>query len=137
MRKYIDKDYIYNRDGGTCVLCGRQLRRNHFSVDHYYPKSAGGTYDVFNLVSACKKCNQRKKSMIPDDYEAVTIKLFKEAVKDKKVMLMNNKTYCYSKLLELIEHVYGVTIENGVVIFNSVDRLFYVKQNKIVQVRPL
>jgi len=137
MRKYIDKDYIYNRDGGACVLCGRQLRRNNFSVDHYFPKSAGGTYDVFNLVSACKKCNQRKKSMIPVDYEAVAIKLFKEAVKDKKVMLTNNKIYCHSKLLELIEHVQGVTTDNGVVIFNSAELIFYVRQNKIVQVRPL
>ena len=50
------RQYILNRDGYTCVLCGQPA----ISVDHIIPRSRGGTDEEHNLQSMCRDCNSRK-----------------------------------------------------------------------------
>lgn len=62
-----------------CVYCGKEnLKVSHWSTkknkndlkmlataDHFWAKSiGGGAYDVTNLVPACHRCNQKKRSAI-------------------------------------------------------------------------
>jgi len=59
------RENILNRDKHTCQYCGSQPRGNELTLDHIIPKSRGGKNTWENLVSACKKCNQKKGSRTP------------------------------------------------------------------------
>ena len=51
------KQMIKDRDNNRCVFCGS---RDRLEVDHIIPAAIGGTNDVSNLQTLCKKCNRRK-----------------------------------------------------------------------------
>ena len=58
---------IMLRDAYTCQYCGSTPGRNLLTVDHVHPRSRGGSHDWVNLVTACKRCNQKKGSMTPSE----------------------------------------------------------------------
>lgn len=54
---------LYLRDGLACVYCGLDLRDAapaDVTLDHLLPRSAGGTNDATNLVTACRSCNSAR-----------------------------------------------------------------------------
>lgn len=51
---------IFERDDYTCTYCGS--RGQKLECDHVIPVSAGGSNGDENLVTACKPCNQSKRS---------------------------------------------------------------------------
>ncbi len=62
---------IYDRNGGSCHLCGQRLafrnygkkgKRGAWEVDHSVAKARGGTNRQNNLRSACISCNRSKKA---------------------------------------------------------------------------
>lgn len=55
------------RDAYTCQYCGETPGQHHLTVDHVTPRSRGGSHDWVNLVTACKRCNQKKGSLTPDE----------------------------------------------------------------------
>ncbi|HZH93135.1 MAG TPA: HNH endonuclease [Tissierellaceae bacterium] len=85
-RKTLDKKYIYIRDGQKCFYCGKALKPGQMTLDHYQPRSKGGTDDYFNLVSCCRLCNKYKKNKIPVDKEKIHLELFHRAWKDKRII---------------------------------------------------
>jgi len=48
-----------------CYLCGKNLTKDNATVDHYMPKSKGGSGKKENLRIACKNCNVKKDSKLP------------------------------------------------------------------------
>lgn len=48
------------RDQNTCQYCGKIYESEKLTLDHVVPKSRGGKNIWKNLVTACKKCNQKK-----------------------------------------------------------------------------
>ncbi len=52
------RDEVFARDGYTCQYCGD--RGTSLQCDHIIPVSRGGSNDLTNLQTACKKCNQSK-----------------------------------------------------------------------------
>ena len=58
-----DED-IFQRDGFRCVYCdfdGRDFKGwAYLQVDHFKPRSLGGTDDPTNLVTSCIVCNHMK-----------------------------------------------------------------------------
>ena len=58
---------IMLRDAYTCQYCGDTPGRNQLTVDHVLPRSRGGGHDWQNLVTACRRCNQKKGSMTPSE----------------------------------------------------------------------
>lgn len=101
MHHPIDKPYIYRREKGRCYHCQKPLVISKTTLDHYLPRSKGGTYDVFNLVSSCKRCNHYKESHVPLDVDNVHLRLFKQAVIDKKIVAPRFATY--SQLCLMVE----------------------------------
>lgn len=77
------------------------------TLDHYQPRIRGGTSDYFNLVSCCRRCNRYKGTVIPEDVEELQLKLFKKAVKDKKIEfgISNMKKEHLLKLAEMVEKI--------------------------------
>lgn len=58
---------IFSRDNYTCQYCGKT--GIPMTVDHIIPVERDGTDDDDNLITACRKCNKRKGSMMPDEWE--------------------------------------------------------------------
>jgi len=48
---------VWERDNFTCRHCGK---RKNLTVDHIYPEVKGGTLELSNLQTLCKKCNSKK-----------------------------------------------------------------------------
>lgn len=57
---------VWERDDFTCRTCGRRTR---LSVDHIVPESAGGPTTMNNLQTLCKRCNCRKGTKGPDEWQ--------------------------------------------------------------------
>ncbi|MCL4858811.1 MAG: HNH endonuclease [Caldilineaceae bacterium] len=55
------------RDAYTCQYCAEAPGRQNLTVDHVIPRSRGGKHGWENLVTACKRCNQKKGSFTPDE----------------------------------------------------------------------
>ena len=56
---------IYERDGGICMKCGKNVDRKNFHVDHIVPISAGGDeWDLNNLELSCPECNLKKGAKV-------------------------------------------------------------------------
>ena len=52
------REYVLQRDGRTCQYCG--TRKGRIEVDHVVPRSKNGSDRVSNLVTSCRRCNQKK-----------------------------------------------------------------------------
>jgi 5-methylcytosine-specific restriction endonuclease McrA len=61
-------DELIERDGPTCVWCGRVLWRRDLSLDHVVPRSRGGHMTADNALVACRACNGRRGSRPVDAY---------------------------------------------------------------------
>ena len=58
---------VFERDAYTCAYCGE--RGGILEVDHITPISKGGSNDLENLTTACRRCNRQKKDMTTEEYE--------------------------------------------------------------------
>ncbi|MBI1920133.1 MAG: HNH endonuclease [Geobacter sp.] len=59
-----------NRVGrGICHWCGGKFPLDDLTMDHIVPIVRGGKSSRGNLVPACKECNNKKKYMLPIEWE--------------------------------------------------------------------
>jgi len=54
---------------GVCYYCGRAFSPSELTMDHKIPLSRGGRTEKINIVAACKECNNRKKYLLPAEWE--------------------------------------------------------------------
>lgn len=54
---------------GLCHWCGNSFPKDDLTMDHVVPVSRGGLSSRGNLVPACKECNNRKKYLLPIEWE--------------------------------------------------------------------
>lgn len=54
---------------GICHYCHRQVGREQLTMDHVVPLSRGGKSKKGNIVPACKECNNKKKYLLPIEWE--------------------------------------------------------------------
>jgi 5-methylcytosine-specific restriction endonuclease McrA len=55
------------RDKNQCQYCGVIEPPNDMTIDHVIPRSRGGGNTWSNLVTCCKKCNQKKRDRTPEE----------------------------------------------------------------------
>lgn len=60
---------------GRCHYCGGQVGSRALSMDHVVPLIRGGRSRRGNVVPACKECNNKKKSLLPLEWEEYLNKL--------------------------------------------------------------
>ena len=53
------RSFIFSRSEGKCVYCGAKAEE----IDHVVPRSNGGTNSTYNLVAACRSCNEKKSNL--------------------------------------------------------------------------
>jgi 5-methylcytosine-specific restriction endonuclease McrA len=64
---------------GVCHYCGRTTPARELTMDHVVPLARGGRSTKGNLVPACKACNNKKKNLLPMEWEAYIDGYKKEA----------------------------------------------------------
>ncbi len=57
------------RGEGVCHYCGRKFPPTELTMDHVVPLIRGGKSTKGNSVPACKECNNKKKHMLPIEWE--------------------------------------------------------------------
>ena len=80
----IKRQKILNKSGGICAHCGVELTLKTFTVDHYIPRSKGGSSTMDNLIPLCSKCNSDKDSKILEPliaYPYINIKYENELIR--------------------------------------------------------
>ncbi len=53
----------------VCYYCGRRVDPKELTMDHIVPLIRGGRSTKGNLVPACKDCNNKKKYLLPIEWE--------------------------------------------------------------------
>ncbi len=54
---------------GICHYCRSRTPRQELTMDHIVPLARGGSSIKSNLAAACKSCNTKKKTMLPQEWE--------------------------------------------------------------------
>lgn len=60
---------VYNKFGGRCAYCGKEIEYKDMQVDHIKPKCQGGTDNIDNLFPTCRLCNHYKRECSPQVYK--------------------------------------------------------------------
>ena len=62
----LNNQALFARDAHMCMYCGGQFSERGLSRDHILPLSRGGNDSWKNVVTACKRCNNRKAGRTPE-----------------------------------------------------------------------
>lgn len=65
---------------GKCYYCGKKVRPSELTMDHIVPLIRGGKSTRNNVVPACKECNNKKKYLLPFEWEEYLEKLKKDTL---------------------------------------------------------
>ena len=57
---------VFLRDNFTCVYCNQV--GGILECDHIIPYSAGGSNNIENLATSCRKCNRQKKDKSVEEF---------------------------------------------------------------------
>jgi 5-methylcytosine-specific restriction endonuclease McrA len=68
------------RAEGICYFCRRRFPAKELTMDHLVPIIRGGKSSKGNIVPSCKECNNRKKHMLPLEWEEYLESLKKEEI---------------------------------------------------------
>lgn len=51
-----------------CPYCMGEFALSKATIDHLVPQSRGGVSEPYNMVWCCKRCNNEKGSLTPEEY---------------------------------------------------------------------
>ena len=73
------------RDGMSCAICNKKFKSNsEVTLDHWMPRSAGGTDEISNLRLAHKKCNAWKGDRVPNEDGTIPPRPKKISIQSRK-----------------------------------------------------
>ena len=78
------RNNILWRDKNQCQYCGVIESPREMTIDHVIPRSRGGENTWSNLVTCCKKCNQKKGNRTPQE---ANMSLLNKPIKPKNSIL--------------------------------------------------
>jgi hypothetical protein len=78
---------IYLRDGCACVWCGAKVEEGtQLTLDHVIPHSEGGPNDDWNLVTACKRCNDSRGARSAREFSKVVAAYVNHGVLARRIL---------------------------------------------------
>ena len=78
------RNNIFWRDKNQCQYCGVIESPRDMTIDHVIPRSRGGENTWSNLVTCCKRCNQKKGNRTPEE---ANMSLLNKPVKPRNSVL--------------------------------------------------
>jgi 5-methylcytosine-specific restriction protein A len=63
---------------GICYFCRRKILPKDLTMEHIVPLIRGGKSSKGNVVPACKECNNKKKYLLPIEWEEYLEQLNKD-----------------------------------------------------------
>ena len=54
---------------GVCYYCGKKFKPSELTMDHIVPIIRGGKSAKGNVVPCCKECNNKRKYMLPMEWQ--------------------------------------------------------------------
>ncbi len=66
-RPPLENSILFRRDQNLCMYCGNQYASLDLSRDHVLPLSRGGKDSWTNVVTSCRRCNNRKADRTPEE----------------------------------------------------------------------
>jgi len=63
----LENKFLFRRDKNLCLYCGGQFGVSELSRDHVKPISRGGKDAWTNVVTSCRRCNNRKADRLPEE----------------------------------------------------------------------
>lgn len=58
------RERVFDVKGDRCFYCGEVAT----TIDHFVPRSKGGSDDIANLLPCCRRCNCRKGAKPPQEW---------------------------------------------------------------------
>ncbi|MBL8019120.1 MAG: HNH endonuclease [Leptospirales bacterium] len=58
------------KESGVCHYCRKKFRPADLTMDHVIPLARGGRSVKENLVACCKDCNNKKRYLIPAEWQS-------------------------------------------------------------------
>ena len=106
------REYLLEKFDRTCVYCGSKDKA--LNLDHFHPKSKGGSDKVSNLVLGCVDFNQKKGNQLPAEFLSDKPKLLALINQPIKLPLVNATVVNATrwKLKEVLEST-DLEIETG------------------------
>lgn len=62
----LENKFLFRRDKNICLYCGGKFAQSDLSRDHVQPLSKGGIDTWTNVVTSCRRCNNRKADRSPE-----------------------------------------------------------------------
>ncbi len=62
----LENKFLFRRDRNLCLYCGKVFPYRELSRDHVHPISKGGLDVWTNVVTSCRRCNNRKADRLPE-----------------------------------------------------------------------
>ena len=62
----LENTFLFRRDKNICLYCGGEFHWTELSRDHVIPTSKGGSDSWTNVVTSCRRCNNRKADRTPE-----------------------------------------------------------------------
>lgn len=63
----LENKFLFRRDKNLCLYCGGEFSFPELSRDHVLPISRGGADVWTNVVTSCRRCNNRKADRNPEE----------------------------------------------------------------------
>ena len=63
----LENKFLFRRDKNICLYCGNAFAVHDLSRDHVKPLSRGGKDSWTNVVTSCRRCNNRKADRLPEE----------------------------------------------------------------------
>jgi len=70
---------------GACYYCQKPTPLKELTMDHIVPLIRGGHSTKGNVVQACKECNNRKKYLLPIEWEDYLRESSKQSCLEKAI----------------------------------------------------
>ena len=91
---------VFYRDNFICQFCGIKVTRSTATIDHVIPRSKGGLSTYENTVTACNRCNSRKRDRTPNEAGMKLLRVPK-APKENPNSVCNEAESMYQKFIEV------------------------------------
>mgnify|MGYP000956701768 CR=1 FL=1 len=101
------RSFLFKKHNGRCVYCGNKAEE----VEHVIPKSKGGTDSPYNLVIACRKCNELKGKLSLKEFGKLMNKDFshlepKELPKHAAIV-QSARNYMFQEIAKIVSNTAG------------------------------